>query len=64
MQAVIKIQRPDDVVVDLTLSATLGNWKRLQSQLTNDYPSWNLANIISVAIGKARAQFTEDEVVQ
>ncbi|RRA01867.1 hypothetical protein [Burkholderia cepacia] len=59
MKTEFKIQRPDDVPMTLTMTMTLGEWKKLESQLSTSYPSWKLATNIGEMVRLATTTFGE-----
>lgn len=61
MKAVILISNPDSVELELNLTMTLHDWKRLRAQLVGDYPSWKMSSLISAMVIKAEKQFVEAE---
>ncbi|PFH29080.1 hypothetical protein [Burkholderia sp. JKS000303] len=59
MKTEFKIQRPDDVPMTLTMTMTLGEWKRLEEQLSTSYPSWKLSTNIGEMVRLATTTFGE-----
>ncbi|MDF0501575.1 hypothetical protein POK33_12685 [Burkholderia cenocepacia] len=59
MKSEFKIQRPDDVPMTLTMTMTLGEWKKLQEQLATTYPSWKLSTNIGEMVRLATTTFGE-----
>ncbi|RSB84931.1 hypothetical protein EGT47_27965 [Burkholderia cenocepacia] len=59
MKSEFKIQQPDDVPMMLTMTMTLGEWKRLQEQLATTYPSWKLSTNIREMVRLATTTFAE-----
>ncbi|KVE36372.1 hypothetical protein [Burkholderia sp. BDU5] len=57
MKSEFKIQRPDDVPMPLTMTMTLGEWKKLQAQLATTYPSWKLSTNIGEMVRLATTTF-------
>lgn len=43
----------------LTITMTLDEWKQLQSQLAQAWPSWKLGSAISALWSKARKEYDE-----
>lgn len=48
IRAVYQLARPDDAEATLTLTMTVGEWRRLATGLTEAgaYPGWQVASII------------------
>ncbi|WP_321789372.1 hypothetical protein [Burkholderia pyrrocinia] len=59
MKSEFKIQRPEDVPMTLTMTMTLGEWKKLQEQLATIYPSWKLSSNIGAMVRLATTTFAE-----
>ncbi|MBJ9669002.1 hypothetical protein I5693_15750 [Burkholderia cenocepacia] len=59
MKSEFKIQRPDDVPMVLTMTMTLGEWKKLETQLAATYPSWKLSTSIGAMVRLATTTFAE-----
>ncbi|MDN7488530.1 hypothetical protein QZM35_12550 [Burkholderia sp. AU45274] len=59
MKTEFKIQRPDDVPMTLTMTMTLGEWKKLENQLSTSYPSWKLSTNIGEMVRLATTTFGE-----
>lgn len=57
MKSEFKIQRPDEVPMTLTMTMTLGEWKKLQEQLSTTYPSWKLSTNIGEMVRLATTTF-------
>lgn len=57
MKTVFRIERPDDVQMVLTVTMTLGEWRKLQEQLSSSYPSWRLSSAISEMVLEAKSAF-------
>lgn len=57
MKTVFRIERPDDVQMVLTVTMTLGEWRKLQEQLSTSYPSWRLSSAISEMVLEAKSAF-------
>ncbi|MBU9293049.1 hypothetical protein KTD18_15990 [Burkholderia multivorans] len=59
MKSEFKILRPDEVPMTLTMTMTLGEWKKLQEQLATTYPSWKLSANIGEMVRLATTTFAE-----
>lgn len=46
MKATARYVDPESVVVALTLTMTVAQWRALRSQLSTNYPSWKLKYVI------------------
>lgn len=63
LKATIKIQRPEDVEVSMTLTMPLREWIELQTQLPSKYPAWRFSAAINALVSQAKAQFTVEHEV-
>jgi hypothetical protein len=52
MKTVMRIEKPGLVEVSLTITMPLTDWQRLREQLSNDYPSWGLAQEIGDVVSQ------------
>ncbi|KVU48169.1 hypothetical protein WK69_10690 [Burkholderia ubonensis] len=64
MKFEFKILRPDDVPMTLTMTMTLGEWKKLQEQLASTYPSWKLSTTIGEMVRQAITTFGETKELE
>lgn len=63
MRARIELQNPDAAIATVTISAPIGEWRKVREQLINEYPSWCLSSLLREVITKAEAHFdAKDEV--
>ncbi len=46
MKAEAKVVRPDDVEVQITLTARVKEWNELVGQLKPEWPSWQVASAV------------------
>lgn len=46
MKAEARVVRPDDVEVQITLTARVKEWNELLGQLKQEWPSWDVARAI------------------
>jgi hypothetical protein len=53
MRGTAKFPNPDDTVLELTVSATVKEWRDIMRQLPTSWPSWELGTLIADAIGKS-----------
>lgn len=49
----------NDIQVSLTLTASLEEWKELQKQLCEKYPSWKVSGAITNILWKVRQEQIE-----
>lgn len=54
MIARMKIEKPDDVEVTLTVTMSAKKWCELRDQLKSEWPSWELSSAISNMLGNVR----------
>lgn len=58
MRSTLKVTNPNDVDFTMSLTMSLGDWRKLATQLTtNAYPSWMLGKEIRLLVEKATAEF-------
>ena len=50
MKAIAKLDSPDEVSVTITLSAPIGEWRALRSQLGKEWPSWQFGVMLGSMI--------------
>lgn len=55
ISAKASVKDPDATVIAIEITATVGEWKDLWSQLSNDYPSWRLGVVIGATLSKLLA---------
>lgn len=60
MKGRMKIERPDDVEVTLTITMTAKKWCEIRDQLANKYPSWQLSSLITNTLATVRKIVWED----
>ena len=41
------VKDPDDIAVTLTITMPLRDWKRLEGQVSREYPGWRLGSAIA-----------------
>ena len=49
--------KPESIEFTLSITMTMGEWKKLKNQLADAYPAWELANTINQVIDKAENEF-------
>lgn len=60
MKAMVHLTNADDVEATLTMSMTIGDWRRLREQLQGPaYPTWKFAKAIRALVERADAHFHE-----
>lgn len=52
---------PDAIEFTLEITMNLSQWKRLQQQLDNQYPAWDLASQIGAMIRHAEKEFYPED---
>lgn len=57
MKAAFKLENADETEATLSVTMKLGEWKQLQRQLPNVWPSWQFGNEIERMIGAAEKHF-------
>lgn len=59
IRAVYQLARPDDAEATLTLTMTVGEWKRVRATLNGagQYPGWRIAEIIGELVSRAAVHF-------
>lgn len=57
MKTSMRVLRPDDVEMSLTVTMRLRDWTALSEQLANEYPSWELSAQIGRAVEQVRQTF-------
>lgn len=57
MESEFKAANPDAIVMEMTMKMPLGHWRKLQKQLANAYPAWDLSSAIQGMIRKAETHF-------
>lgn len=45
-----EVTNPNDAQLKLTLSMTVGEWKKVMDQLPETWPHWQLASVIRQAV--------------
>lgn len=63
MKAEFKFNNTDNVEATLSITMTLGDWKRLKSQLSTEYssyPSWKVIERINTMIIEAEQRFSSE----
>ncbi|MDA8260251.1 MAG: hypothetical protein M0Z99_32235 [Betaproteobacteria bacterium] len=49
---------PDDIPVAMTITMTLGEWKRMQDQLSGpSFPAWRLRDAVRDMVARAEKHF-------
>lgn len=61
MRTKFEVEEPSDITMTLTVTMKLGEWKTLQSQLADKYPSWKLSAAITDMVLLATKTFYPDE---
>lgn len=66
MKAVFKIKDPNSVEVEMSITMTLGDWKKLRTHLNESEsaslsPSWQLITAIRDLTAQAEAKFEHSE---
>lgn len=61
MSYVMKVLYPDKIELQLIMSMTLRDWKELESQLKNEWPSSDLSRNICEMVRKADKHFYEGD---
>lgn len=57
MRAKFQTESPDEISMTLTMTMPLGQWKKLRSQLAQDWPSWDVGRQISDMVRQAEEKF-------
>ena len=60
MKAKFKITNPDEAECTLTITMTLGAWKRLKEHLGSKSLGWELGIAITQLVSKAEFEFETD----
>ena len=62
MRSEFKFQNPDELVATITMTATVGEWRKLRALLPPEWPAWDVSSQIGDVIRAAEAKFyaTED----
>ena len=47
MRALMRVEKPDEIMVTMELTMSLKDWKELRTQLVDNYPSWELSSKIT-----------------
>jgi len=54
MKAKYNIESPGDVNATMTITMTVAQWEKLNEQLSENYPSWQLSSLINCLVNDAR----------
>lgn len=57
MRLFAKALNTDDIEVKLEITMTVSEWRELMRQLPQKWPSWELGNEISSALGKLETAY-------
>lgn len=62
IKAVYQLTKPDDAEASLTLTMTVGEWRRFRAQLADklvsEYPAWRIATMIADLLERAHDHFS------
>lgn len=66
MRAIAKVEKPEEVEIEMSISMTLAAWKKLQSQLQEtqsmaSYPACDLFRAICKLTSQVEAQFEHED---
>ena len=64
MKAAFQIQKPDNMQATIVLTATVGEFRQLRTQLSDKWPSWEFSRSIGDVIRQAESTFYADESEQ
>src|SRR3546814_8750843 len=64
MKTVFQIQKPDDMQATIVLTATVGEFRELRTQLSGKWPSAEFSRSIGDVIRQAESTFYADESEQ
>lgn len=62
MKGKFSITDPDEIKFTMTVTMTLGEWKRLKTQLSNSPPSTALYFAVVQMINKVENEYTSDDM--
>lgn len=57
MKTSLRVEHPDQIEMTLTITQSLGDWKRLKGQLPSAFPSYKLVSAISDMVRQAEERF-------
>lgn len=60
LQSTFEVEKPNDVVFTLKITAPLSEFRQLQKQLASEWPSWQLTGAINDLISAATNTFREE----
>lgn len=60
MKARFALDKPDAMEATIHITMTLKQWRELQEQLVNVYPSWELSSVITDVLMQAGLVFYAD----
>jgi hypothetical protein len=63
MKARYELIDVDEIEATLKITMTVGDWKRLNEQLSAKWPSWKLSGLIDRITSRANSYFEEKEEV-
>lgn len=58
MKASFRLQNTDNVDATLSITMSLGRWKKFLEQLPGDYPAWDVSRKIKEMIYEAEQQYS------
>lgn len=61
MKGTVEVLEPEEVEVTVTLTATLGEFKKLRDQMQERWPGWEVARIIQSATDRIEAKLRAPE---
>jgi hypothetical protein len=66
VKATIQAERPDNIMMTMTTTMSLSDWKSLLSQIpsTASFPGWKFREMIYKLVSKADEHFTETTEVE
>lgn len=59
----MRIEKPEDVEVSLTITMTAKQWDELRSQLQDKWPSWQMSAAITGLLSQVRKIVWDDQEV-
>jgi hypothetical protein len=62
MKTIARISNPEEVVVSITISAPLSEWKEFRGQLDESWPSWDVARQITDVLLKITNTVTAEQL--
>jgi len=62
IRAQAKVTNPDEVVLEMTFTATVREWRAVQLQMTQEWPSWDFARAIREVISDSVQHVERREV--